>query len=81
MTGDELKRLRERTGLTAAAFARALGYNGKNPGLVVWRFEQPPGHPWARPIPERVARLAAMFARHGVPKNLTRKQPKSGESR
>lgn len=33
MTGDDLQKLRKRSGLTIAAFGRALGYEGKHNNL------------------------------------------------
>jgi transcriptional regulator with XRE-family HTH domain len=67
MTGAEFKAIRTELGCTGEAFARALGYGG-TPGTrstVTYLFET-----GRREIPEKVARLAAMFRDHGIPAEL-----------
>lgn len=64
MTGAELKAIRKSLGLSVIQFARALGYAGNDntASVQIRRYEC-----GSRPIPPRVARLAEMYARHGVP--------------
>jgi transcriptional regulator with XRE-family HTH domain len=64
MTGAELQAIRKSLRLSAVAFGRAIGYVGTQ-GTVnttIRRYESD-----ARPIPPWIARLAMMFARHGIP--------------
>jgi hypothetical protein len=65
MSGEELRKIRQAFGLSAAAMGKALGYTGPkaNIAVTVRRLERD-----ARPIPTPVARLAQMFAQNGIPK-------------
>jgi hypothetical protein len=65
VTGPEFHSIRKSLGLGTVAWGRALGYQGSDASVsaIVRRFEAPHG----RPIPERVARLAEMYRKHGVP--------------
>jgi transcriptional regulator with XRE-family HTH domain len=64
MTGEELRTIREDLGLSTEKFGRALGYQGAY-GIAsrhIRRFES-----GARPVPQRIERLAEIFRRQGVP--------------
>lgn len=64
MTGSEFKAIRLKLGLSRAAFGAALGYQGRpqNINSLIGSLERgdKPIRPW-------IARLATMFATHGVP--------------
>lgn len=64
MTGDELRTIRKRLGMSRVAFGRALGYRGNantvNVAIAVYERGD-------RPLPPWIARLAVMYDRHGVP--------------
>lgn len=64
MTGQELKAIRHRLGLTTLQLGRAFGYAGADitAAGTIRKFESD-----ARPIPPWLGRLATMFDRHGVP--------------
>jgi transcriptional regulator with XRE-family HTH domain len=64
MTGTQLAAIRKRLGLSLVEFGRALGYEGNRNTVqvAVSRYEA-----GAREIPPWIARLAAMYAEHGVP--------------
>lgn len=64
MTGKELKAIRRDLGLSTREFGAALGYRGKPNTLAVSIRQYESG---AREIPPWIARLATMFAQHGVP--------------
>lgn len=64
MTGPDLREIRQRLGLTAEAFGRALGYRGSRNAVQVQVAGMESG---ARVIPVERARLAAMYDRFGVP--------------
>jgi transcriptional regulator with XRE-family HTH domain len=65
MTGEELRKIREAFGLSAAAMGKALGYTGPraNVAVTIRRLERN-----TRRIPTPIARLAEMFAQNGIPK-------------
>jgi len=65
MTGEELRKIREAFGLSAAAMGKALGYTGPraNVAVTIRRLERN-----TRCIPTPIARLAEMFAQNGIPK-------------
>jgi transcriptional regulator with XRE-family HTH domain len=67
VTGDELRALRYRLGLSASEWGRALGYTGKPASLrsIISRFET-----GERPIPPWIARLAWMYGHHGIPAHV-----------
>ena len=67
MTAAELKATRQKLGLTALQLGLALGYSGSKAGIAttIYRLER-----GEREIPPCTARLAAMFARYGVPEAL-----------
>jgi hypothetical protein len=62
MTAEDFKRARGICGRSTSQWGRALGYTGANVGLQVRQMER-----GDKGIPRAVARLAAMFVRHGVP--------------
>lgn len=55
MSPAELKAARRRLGLSSAELARALGYEGKDPGRQVRRMEAAEGLSSHRPVPTRTA--------------------------
>jgi transcriptional regulator with XRE-family HTH domain len=65
MSGRELRKIRERLGLTLDDFAIELGYEGSQNGnrTTIKRFEN-----GERPISLPVAKLAFMLAQFGIPK-------------
>ena len=65
MTGPELRAIRQLLGLSLVGRGRALGYQGsaKTLNAQIHRYEA-----GERPVPPWIARLAAMYARHGVPR-------------
>lgn len=65
MTGAELKAIRKQLGLSTTELGRAFGYEGSDVTAsgTIRKYESD-----ARPIPPWLARLAIMFAMHGVPK-------------
>lgn len=68
MTGDEMKSIRHRLGLSAVELGRAMGYTGADNtiSVTVRRYESE-----MRPIPPWLGRLLEMFRRHGVPPRWT----------
>lgn len=68
MTGPELQSIRKALGLSVIEMGRAFGYSGTDDtvSVTVRRYEAPNG----RDIPEWIARLALMFAKHGVPRGF-----------
>ena len=70
MSGDELKLIRERLGLSASQLGRALGYSGAtaNISVQIRRFER-----GDRTIPRPIERLALMFRRAGIPEGWAAK--------
>ena len=64
MKGAQLKAIRKALNLSASAWGRALGYSGSKSQIAVQvrRFERDD-----RRIPFWIARLALMYARHGIP--------------
>lgn len=64
MSAEDFAAARRLTGLGVVEFGRALGYRGDDNSVSVHvrRLER-----GARPVLEPIARLAAMFALHGVP--------------
>lgn len=64
MTGDEMRKVRERLELSAARFGYAVGYSGPttNVGRLVRRLESGERH-----IPPTIERLILMFETFGVP--------------
>jgi len=65
MTGDEFRKCRHAANATQAKFGAALGYTGRNIGRQVRHYES--GN---REIPEWIARLADMYRRHGIPRDI-----------
>jgi transcriptional regulator with XRE-family HTH domain len=63
MTGAEFKAIRMRLGLTAEAFARALGYSGTVQSIrtAIYMFQS-----GRREIPPAIASLVAMIGEHGI---------------
>jgi transcriptional regulator with XRE-family HTH domain len=63
MTGPELKAIRKKLGLSTVELGRALGYIGKDNSVsvTVRRYEAE-----MKPIPPTIARLVAMYGKHGV---------------
>jgi transcriptional regulator with XRE-family HTH domain len=63
MTGKEFRAIRERLGLTTAAWGRALGYCGTYATITrhIRHFES-----GARRIPPTIAVLARMYEQHGL---------------
>lgn len=64
MTGPELAAIRKKLGLSTAQLGRALGYTGEDAVVAGTLRKLESGH---RPIPPAIARLATMYARHGIP--------------
>lgn len=67
MTGEELKAIRLKLGLSVIQMGRALGYSGNDNtvNVQVRRYEL-----GTREIPPWIARLAFMYGKHGVPKRF-----------
>jgi transcriptional regulator with XRE-family HTH domain len=65
MTGPELRAIRHSLGLSLVGMGRALGYQGTDKTLNAQVHKYECGE---RTIPPWIARLAAMYGRHGVPK-------------
>lgn len=67
MTGDGLKAIRKRLGLSVIEFGRVLGYEGEDNSVkvAVRRYER-----GDRPVPPWIARLAMMLDRYGVPEDF-----------
>lgn len=67
MTGDEMRAIRKRLGLSVIEFGHAFGYEGSDTtiSVTIRRYEN-----GMRPIPPWIARLAAMYGRFGVPDDL-----------
>lgn len=65
MTGEDLRAIRHKLGLSVYDFGRALGYSGNDNtvGVSIRRYETN-----ARPIPPYLERLATMYGKHGVPR-------------
>ena len=65
MKGAQLKAIRKALNLSASAWGRALGYSGSKSQIAVQvrRFERDD-----RRIPFWIARLALMYAQHGIPR-------------
>jgi transcriptional regulator with XRE-family HTH domain len=64
MTGAQLAAIRKRLGLSLVEMGRALGYAGNRNTVQVAVSRYEAGD---RDIPPWIARLAAMYAEHGVP--------------
>ena len=64
MTGVEFRSIREKLRLTTEAWGRALGYRGNYASVARQIRQYESGQ---RPTPPWIARLAAMYGRHGVP--------------
>lgn len=64
MTGAEFRAIRKKLFLSVIGFGRVLGYGGSDNTVstVIRRYES-----GDREIPIYMARLATMYARHGVP--------------
>ena len=65
MTGDELKAIRFKLGLSGLEWGRVLGYAARDPRTlrnVIRRFER-----GERLIPSSIALLAWMYGEHGLP--------------
>lgn len=67
MTGPDLKTIRKRLGLSTLQMGRALGYRGNDNTVSVAIRQYESGQ---RDIPPWIARLVAMYGRHGVPEDL-----------
>jgi transcriptional regulator with XRE-family HTH domain len=65
LSGDQLKTIRQGLGLSVRDMARALGFEGVNSALALRRYER-----GEKPIPPKIARLAIMFSRFGIPPDL-----------
>jgi transcriptional regulator with XRE-family HTH domain len=74
MTGEEMKSIRHRLGLSAVELGRAMGYTGADNtvSVTVRRYESD-----MRPIPPWLSRLLLMFEMHGVPRGWTSRLPLS----
>jgi hypothetical protein len=59
--------IRTKLGLTWEEFGQALGYGGNNPAANVHRFMR-----GERVIPRYLVRLALMYEKHGIPRNIDR---------
>lgn len=68
LSGEELRTIRKRLGLSLEGLGRALGYLGARQTVknTVHRYET--GE--RKPIPPWIARLIIMFDRFGVPKDF-----------
>jgi len=64
MDKDTFAKLRRRLGLTQSELAIALSFEDRR----IERYEK-----GFVPIPDRVAKLLIMFARHGVPRDFMRR--------
>jgi transcriptional regulator with XRE-family HTH domain len=65
VTCAEFRSIREKLNLTTEAWGRALGYRGTYSSVARQIRQYESGQ---RPIPPWIARLAAMYERHGVPR-------------
>lgn len=77
MTGEEMKSIRHRLGLSAVELGRAMGYTGADNtvSVTVRRYESD-----MRPIPPWLGRLLRMFEMHGVPPGWTARLPESSST-
>jgi transcriptional regulator with XRE-family HTH domain len=64
---SRLDEIRRKLGLTWEQFGAALGYGGNNPGTNASRFMK-----GERVIPRYLGRLALMYERFGIPKDINR---------
>jgi transcriptional regulator with XRE-family HTH domain len=64
MTPAEFKAIRKSLGLSTVAMGRALGYAGNDNTVSVQIRQYESG---GRTIPPWIARLVAMYGKHGVP--------------
>ena len=71
MTGQRLREIRERLGLTRAELAFAVGYAGKPTSLEIQIGRYETG---ARPVPPWIGRLAVMYDAYGVPERYKRRK-------
>lgn len=64
MTGEELRDIRNKLGLSSEQMGRAFGFAGTpiSAQMAIYKYEG-----GGRPIPIALARLAIMMERHGVP--------------
>jgi transcriptional regulator with XRE-family HTH domain len=68
MTGEEMKAIRQRLGLSTSQLGRAFGYMGKdNTASVLIRTYESNG----RPVPLYLERLLIMYDRYGIPEGWT----------
>jgi hypothetical protein len=67
MTGLELKVIRQGFGFSASRMGQALGYTGAKANIAahIRRLERD-----ARRIPPAVAKLALMYARYGIQREM-----------
>jgi transcriptional regulator with XRE-family HTH domain len=67
MTGNDLRSIRHRLGLSIVRFGRCLGYEGHHGTVnsLVRRYEC-----GRKDIPPTIATLAIMFERFGIPKDI-----------
>lgn len=75
MTPERLKMIQKKLKLSAAEFGIVLGYSGERAtiGASVRRLT---GSKTDRAVPEKVARLAAMYELHGVPDDIAKRASK-----
>ena len=64
MTGEDMKSIRKRLGLSTTELGRAIGYEGADATVSVTIRKYESG---ARPIPPWIGKLVLMFGLHGLP--------------
>lgn len=76
MSGEEMKAIRKRLGLSTIQLGRAFGYTGSDNtvSVTIRKYESE-----LRPIPPWLARLMTMFDQHGVPERFLATFPIEGE--
>lgn len=65
MKPSRFNQIREKLGLTWDEWGRALGYGGSSPKGNIHRFMK-----GERLIPRYLARLARMYERYGIPRDI-----------
>ena len=65
MKPSRFDEIRQKLGLTWEQYGKALGYGGDSPRGNVFRFAR-----GDRLIPKYIARLARMYEKYGIPKDI-----------
>lgn len=75
MTPERLKIIQNKLKMSAAEFGIALGYSGER-ATIAASVRRLTGSKSDRAVPEKVARLAAMYELHGVPADIVKRASK-----